>query len=88
MVKTPRTRAAGPARATRKASTVAVTLATADDRPAAGPSPAPGAPTHGEIAERAYQIYLRRNGRPGNPDHDWLQAVEELRAERAALATL
>jgi hypothetical protein len=40
------------------------------------------APTHREIAERAYHIYLRRDGRPGNPEHDWLQAIEELRAKR------
>ena len=52
--------------------------------------PAPRAwtePTHDEVAERAYHIYLRRQGRPGNPEHDWLQAIEELRAERLAPAS-
>ncbi|MCX6550695.1 MAG: DUF2934 domain-containing protein [Acidobacteria bacterium] len=44
--------------------------------------PAVSEPTYEEIAVRAYHIYLRRNGRPGNPEHDWLQAISEIRAER------
>jgi len=45
---------------------------------------APGSlePTHDEIAVRAYFIAQRRHGQPGNPDRDWLQAIDELRAER------
>lgn len=38
--------------------------------------------TDTEIATRAYYIYLRRKGAPGNPERDWALAVEELRRER------
>ena len=38
------------------------------------------APTHEQIAFRAYHIYLERNGAPGNPHADWLQAESELKA--------
>ena len=59
----------------------------AADRQAASPAAAASEPTHDEIAVRAYHIHLRRNGWPGNPDRDWLQAIEELRAERQPRAT-
>ena len=35
-------------------------------------------PTTEEIALRAYQIYLERNGAPGNPLDDWTRAEREL----------
>ena len=38
------------------------------------------APTHEEIALRAYQIYLERNGAPGDSHSDWLRAEAELTA--------
>jgi DUF2934 family protein len=41
------------------------------------------APTHDEIALRAYHIYLERQGAPGNPFEDWKQAEQELLAEAA-----
>jgi hypothetical protein len=34
-------------------------------------------PTHNEIAERAFQIYLERNGAPGDPMQDWIRAEQE-----------
>lgn len=34
-----------------------------------------------EIAKRAYEIYLERAGRPGSPESDWAQAVQELQEE-------
>lgn len=40
-------------------------------------------PTTAEIRRRAYEIYLNRNGAPGDPVADWLQAERELRARRA-----
>lgn len=40
-------------------------------------------PTEDEIRLRAHEIYLRRNGAPGNAKLDWLQAEVELRAHRA-----
>ncbi len=35
-------------------------------------------PTQGEIALRAYHIYLERKGAPGNPLEDWTRAEREL----------
>jgi hypothetical protein len=37
-------------------------------------------PTYEQIALRAYQIYLERNGAPGDPHSDWLRAEAELTA--------
>jgi hypothetical protein len=31
-----------------------------------------------KIAQRAYEIYLERNGAPGNPLDDWIRAEQEL----------
>jgi hypothetical protein len=36
------------------------------------------APSHEEIALRAYHIYLERERADGNPIEDWLQAEREL----------
>jgi hypothetical protein len=36
-------------------------------------------PTEDEIRRRAHEIYLRRNGKPGNAVLDWLEAEQELR---------
>ena len=44
-------------------------------------SAAEPAPTHDEIALRAYHIYLQRKGAPGNPFDDWKQAEQQLLAE-------
>ena len=41
------------------------------------------APSHEEIALRAYHIYLQRNGAPGNPFEDWKRAEQELVQEAA-----
>jgi hypothetical protein len=35
------------------------------------------------IRQRAHEIYLSRNGAPGNAEVDWLQAEIELRARKA-----
>jgi DUF2934 family protein len=37
------------------------------------------APTHDEIAFRAYEIYLERGATPGNELEDWTRAECELR---------
>jgi uncharacterized membrane protein len=39
------------------------------------------APTHEQIARRAYELYLERGQEPGNERRDWLEAEKEL-AER------
>jgi Protein of unknown function (DUF2934) len=37
-------------------------------------------PTYQQIAERAYQIYLKRGFGPGNAVTDWLEAERQLKA--------
>ncbi len=45
----------------------------------AGKSPSvKSQPTRDEVALRAYQIYLERNGAPGNALEDWTRAEREL----------
>ena len=39
-------------------------------------------PTLEQIRRRAYEIYLQRNGQPGNPEADWRQAEQEVRASQ------
>lgn len=46
-----------------------------------------GSPTDAQIRERAYAIYLSRNGAPGDPTADWYQARRELCAEGTATAS-
>lgn len=40
-------------------------------------------PTHEQIAQRAYCIYLERGATPGNELEDWTRAERELIAEQA-----
>lgn len=35
-------------------------------------------PTHEQVAQRAYEIYLERGCTPGDPMQDWLRAELEL----------
>jgi hypothetical protein len=42
------------------------------------PRVAKNAPTHEEIALRAYEIYLERGGAPGDALEDWTRAEREL----------
>lgn len=39
---------------------------------------AKSAPTHEQIALRAYEIYLERGGAPGDALQDWTRAEQEL----------
>jgi hypothetical protein len=39
-----------------------------------------------EIRRRAYEIFLERNGSPGDECQDWLLAEREVRARRQPLA--
>jgi hypothetical protein len=39
--------------------------------------------THEQIQLRAYEIYLERNGAPGNPAEDWVRAEREVLAAAA-----
>ncbi len=45
------------------------------------PRTASNQPTREEIALRAYQIYLKRDGAPGNEFEDWMQAERQLIGE-------
>lgn len=52
-----------------------------ENQSSAGTNPSTsGNTTDAQIAERAYQIYLERNGADGDPVSDWLQAEQELRS--------
>jgi len=42
--------------------------------------------TDDQIRLRAYEIYQQRNGEPGDPVQDWLQAEAELTAPELAMA--
>ena len=55
----------------------AATTATSTPKPRK-PRATKSAPTHEEIALRAYHIFLERNGAPGNPFEDWTRAEREL----------
>jgi type IV secretory pathway TrbL component len=39
---------------------------------------APTMPTHEQIRLRAFEVYQRRNGAPGDAFGDWIQAEREL----------
>jgi hypothetical protein len=56
--------------------------------PAVKPAAAPvmADPTDEQIRVRAYEIYLRRGGAPGDQFGDWLLAKSELIAEMAVVA--
>lgn len=41
-----------------------------------------------EIRRRAYELYLERNGAPGDPAMDWLTAEREVRSRYASQAAL
>ncbi len=43
----------------------------------------PALPSHEAIARRAFEIYLSRAGRPGNPLDDWFAAERELTTRAA-----
>ena len=45
---------------------------------------APYNPTYDEIAEAAYQRYLRRGGGDGQDFDDWLEAERELKSRRSS----
>ena len=50
------------------------------NQPASDETRANRAPTHEEIARRAYELWAKRGGVGGNAQEDWLRAEQELRA--------
>ena len=49
------------------------------------PEPEATTITEDQIRARAYEIYLERNGEPGDPVEDWLQAEAELNRPKLAM---
>jgi hypothetical protein len=45
----------------------------------------PSAPTHEEIARRAYELFEKRGGEPGHEQEDWQQAEKDLRDGKLSL---
>jgi hypothetical protein len=45
-------------------------------------APARNGPSQEQIARRAYEIFLARGDRQGDPEQDWFQAERELRLGR------
>ena len=68
--------------------TIRKTTTRMDDTPTYGSSPQiatkarnKATPTQEQIRARAFEIYLRRKGGPGDAHSDWVQAERELSAE-------
>jgi hypothetical protein len=78
VVKPVATPVARPAPAAKpQATTLLGTQPTTTEAKVERPRPTPV--TDQQVALRAYELYLARGGRPGNPVADWLQAERELR---------
>lgn len=45
-------------------------------------TPARNGPSHEQIARRAYEIFMARGNKQGDPEQDWFQAERELRLGR------
>jgi hypothetical protein len=46
--------------------------------------PTTSGPTHDEIAERAYEIFLARGATHGKDAEDWIHAEKALQAEKGS----
>jgi hypothetical protein len=55
-------------------------LAKAQDAPAASTSRASARPSHDEIAQRSYELFLASDGAHGHDVEHWIQAESELSA--------
>ena len=71
--------------ATKNKSNVDSELRSTPFQPQADETPKRQPPSHEEIRQRAYEIYLERDGRPGDELDDWLRAEREL--EKVSLFT-
>ena len=54
--------------------------------PQSGPAMSP-APSHEDIARRAYEIYVKKGRQQGQCQQDWLQAERELRKQTVTAST-
>ena len=63
---------------TKKKGNVDSELRSTPFQPQADETSSRQTPSHEEIRQRAYEIYLERDGRPGDELDDWLRAEREL----------
>jgi len=70
------------AKSTNRAIDESVTMAA--DRPSKSPRKEPPQRTDGDIARRAYDLYLARGREHGHDVDDWLTAERELRVVRVS----
>lgn len=68
-------------RTTKKTTKKVAKRSSPATRKAATQARATVTPTEEQIRQRAYEIYLRRNGAAGDPHSDWVQAERELTEE-------
>jgi hypothetical protein len=78
----PKKKTTTPAKRTRRTPAEAKPRAIARKTP---PQPSIARPGDDQIRLRAYELYLERGGRPGDPFEDWLRAEREL-VEETGLA--
>jgi hypothetical protein len=78
VAKTTANASAKPAAAPKAVKPAAAKSAARKAAPAAGPQLVP-APTHEQIAQRAYEIWASRGHRHGDHAHDWWLAEQELK---------
>ena len=82
-----RPRSRGPARSSSPSQRSATADAAADRSTSAAGAQVPAGnsdPTYDEIAEAAYQRYLRRGGADGQDFDDWVEAERELKSRRSS----
>ena len=83
-----------PKKRTRKASVIAVSTngngtkvletKSAPVEPVEKPAAAVKTSLEERIRQRAYELYLQRQGQHGSPEQDWLQAAAEIRSQYTA----
>lgn len=69
-----------------KRETSEQTISSVADRSSASPTDGSARVTENDIARRAYELYIARNGGHGHDVEDWLQAERELRGTGPSLA--
>lgn len=70
-----------PTEGVTKSPKTAARTRSAKQRVADGGTATLSMPGPDQIRQRAFEIYLRRNGGPGDPVADWIQAERELTQE-------
>ena len=79
-----RTRSRGPARSSMQQSNSTDAAADMSSATPSGDGDTAYNPSYDEIAEAAYQRYLRRGSTDGQDFDDWLEAERELKSRRSS----